>query len=301
MNFITKLVFFLGLGLSTMALPQVERTDTFETQRQKINELSLALGNIDKDVNSPSNSQYIREDFNYWDGFGDAVLGGQPSIYFRQQFHDLGTGTPSHGSQVYLGYYNSTISPLAIGNDQSARLYGALGRSPYKVNQYRTFETAVAIASGTATPLPKMFTAIGFMTDYADPRASVGVFFEISSPGGANTVGSPVTPSIRAVVVNNQLPTPAVIFDQVIANVFTQTMYVPDDEDTVFTVYKIHLTNTEATFFINGTQVAQFASSLFGTSWDYVPQIQTRADGTGFLGEVKTKTDFIAIKSSVSR
>jgi hypothetical protein len=252
-----------------MAFTQVERTDTFEIQRQKINALGAAVDLIDPEVNEAIiGDTYVLEHFTRMNQPYDPSLTPfqyQPSADYR--FVAGQSGSTSKARSV-------NQSALAITHgvyDDTSQVWSSLmsqGFAPPGSNDNRALigETKLALQNVSVAESIPMTVNFGFsrrfyLTDTAaqpDPRLEGGAFFEIQSPATADLLAVPV---LRAVVVNDNWPTGAVIFDQIISpGVFGNVT------NWQAVSLKIEITNAVVNFYVNGTLATSFVTTNFAAA-----------------------------------
>lgn len=300
-----------------MAFTQVERTDTFEVQRQKINELGAEISTIRDQINNPATSSITREDFNYFPGYYFSLPGGgdgtgnwfnsiekHPSPYFSLLTSpDPGADAYSYwqiGNSGVLNVFH-TVS-IASGVSAYSMMQGPFARLPYSSNdgELHEFETLCATTHIGGSGPPGQIeiglissNGVGALALVARnmPRSA---FFEIKSNGSDRTV--------RAVVTNS---TPTVILDVPILSLNGNIIH-PSGEY-VFDKLKITITKNEVVFYANEQEVARHTSPNFGTGSSlidtryFLPTFHTAIDGNFGTSDLTLSVDYISMKSELVR
>lgn len=261
--------------------------------KDKVNELVDTVNAVNTVQTVPSATQSIREDFAYYTGFHNDL--GNPSLFFKY------TSYTSDGSQT-AGYTASSgrLSLDAACTDAGLVRNQLLG-SELSLNnlagEEHYFETRFLASAGDGSTHPALETVVGFsgvLSATAGPDTKFGVLFSLNY--GANTGGTS-TPTVTAVVYNNQSPTPSTVFSSVISGSYGNVYTSP-----AWNVFGIRLTTTKAIFYINGTQVAEFSSGLFSTPLTFRPYVSSTCFAEdGYFGDGASLIDYIAILSNLVR
>lgn len=289
-----------------MTIAQVQRSDTIETQRQKINQVISRTNDIAAVIESPKELQTIREDFaavNYMYDPALAPFEYQPTPYFRYSANT--TDGFAEWQKFSGGKLGLTGTVDGVGGVSISAFGGEYMDTPWSVStDYQSFETRVTILNTVGSESPKLVTRIGFTKrNYIngsaltlDARTAYGAFFEITALANSNEF---VVPTLRAVVVNDQSPTGTVIHDVAIPGSIFGNATV-----TQWAVLKVVVTNASVKFYVNGTLASEFVTTNFaGAPYYFYPFVHQKMseNGDGYLGGMATLLDFISIQSKVSR
>lgn len=288
-----------------MTLAQVERSDTIEIQRQKINLLVDQANRLSGYSDSPKDLQVIREDFNVINYMYDPALtpfSYQPSPYFRYRNDDANANSSGEFT-IYSGGLLSLKSTVTdIGGSHTAAISARNHLNPVASTDYVSFETRVALQNDSGSDSAKMIMSAGFTTalylvdSSTNPRSKYGVFFEITAPSAPAAAFS--SPTLRAVVVNDQSPTPAVIFDQLIAGSHFGNLSNPQ-----YATLKIVATRSSVTFYLNGESAALFTTTNFALAAYLTPFVHVKnfEDGGYFAGTADALVDYISVQNKITR
>lgn len=272
----------LSLGTPNMTVAQVERSDTIEQQRQKINLLIDGFENQTQYLGPLDKVQTTREDFNYAPGMFFYLPGGlggysgntwndgiysvteeyHPSPYFFWNKTYSGAGTAVWWANAF-GFVNISTYIEDVGARGDSILQGSFTRLPWNQNpdEYQIFEINLGVYA--SAPTTSAVIGAGFIstnivgstvpTIREQPRSA---FFEITHDGS--------NMEIRAVCTNNQSPTPDVIFDEHL-EAFDRSIIAASSLLTVFDKLKIKLDKDGAKFYIDGVLVTEYIGSNFVT------------------------------------
>lgn len=292
-----KLFFGLLLGIALMSFTEVARSDTFEVQRQKINDLGNSVGTLIENAKTPLYVQTIKEDFNYYDGY--LSDNAQPSPHFKFESNTTGVDSVSICTMSY-GVLGMEQTIESASGTAFSRIYGTYTATPWytPATDKQIIESKLSAVTGSIYPNTELRIGFSELTSATSLRLSkTSAFFEITKPAG-NHLGS--TRELRAVVVNSQSPTPAVVHDIVIASPFTYTS-TP--------VLRVEVSGTDVKFYNDGVLVSTFVTNLFGTgaasafAYWFKPVVEFKSfdSGGAFYGETRAAVDYVYVQSEITR
>lgn len=274
-------------------LTKLTNRQNIAAMKDKVNEVIDTVNQVNTVQTVPSATQTIREDFAYYTGFHNDL--GNPSIYFKYSNY-TSDGSQSAGYSALSGRLDLTAT-CTDGGQARNQLLGTELSLNNLAGEEHYFETRVLASAGDGSTHPALETAFGFsgvLNANAGPESKFGVLFTFNY--GANS-GSVSSPTVTAVVYNNQSPTPSVIFSSVISGSFGNVYTSP-----AWNVFGIRLTTTKAIFYVNGTQVAEFSSGLFSTPLIFRPYLSSTCfSEDGYFGDGASSIDYIAVLSNLVR
>lgn len=298
----TLIKILLIIGLNTMALAQVEKTDSFEVQRQKINDIAVTVDSINDIQNLPGSTQYVKEDFFYHNSF-QSDFGG-PSIYFKYRAVEGGP-TPASSGNISTGIMTVTgvVSDPTDTVKSELRSNYIIQRNVAGESHYTEALFSLYSPSG-GFENPAMETSFGFSNNLASldtaPSASIVAksFVGFLMGYGAAELTPGQTPTVQAVVYNNQSPTPSQIFAVDVSSHVNGDIY--DNQE--YNKFGVYIDKDKAMFYVNGTLVATFTSTFFNTGIVYQSTLRNDIfSEDDFIGYGVIEVDYIAIQSKLVR